>query len=181
MWCTANAAGPAWIRYDFDRLYKLQEMWVWNYNNDFEYLLNAGMKNVTVEYSSDGLTWQTLGQYVLPQAPSAGGYAHDATIICGVAARAVRITATSNYGGAASGLSEVRFYSLPVQARQPQPAPGTQNIGLDPTLTWWAGREVVSHQVYLGTDANNLPLAGTVAVTSYTASLHLGIDLLLAR
>jgi len=175
MWCTANnAAGPAWIRYDFDRLYALQDMWVWNYNNDFEYLLKAGMKNVTVECSSDGLTFKTLGPYVLPQAPSAGGYAPGATIRLGVAARAVRITATSNYGGAASGLSEVRFYSLPVQARQPQPATAAQNIGLHPTLTWWAGRGAVSHQVYLGADASNLPLAAAVAGTSYTASLNLG-------
>jgi hypothetical protein len=175
MWCTANnATGPAWIRYDFDRLYKLQEMWVWNYNDSLEFVLNIGMKNVTVEYSSDGLTFKTLGNYILPQAPSATGYAHGATISFGVAARSVRITATSNYGGVASGLSEVRFYSIPVQARQPQPAPGTQNIGVAPTLTWWAGREAVSHKVYLGTDANNLPLAGTVAVTSYTASLNLG-------
>ena len=162
MWSTAtNAPLPAWIRYDFDDVYKLQEMWVWNYNSDYEYLLGAGMKNVTVEYSTDGTTWTTLGNYEFAQAPAAGGYAHDATIsFGGVAAKSVRITVTSNYGGAASGLSEVRFYSIPTQARQPQPATGTRDVGLDPTLTWWAGREAVSHQVYLGTDANALTLAG---------------------
>ena len=162
---------------------KLQEMWVWNYNNDFEYLLNAGMKNVTVEYSSDGLTWQTLGQYVLPQAPSAGGYAHDATISCGVAARAVRITATSNYGGAASGLSEVRFYSLPVQARQRSrpPEPGSASASnTDPDLVGPDGRRSPT-KVYLGTDANNLPLAGTVAVSRLPRFLESRHDLLLAR
>jgi hypothetical protein len=176
MWATAgNVTSPVWIRYDFDRLYKLQEMWVWNYNGDFEYLLGFGMKNVTVEYSMDGLGWKTLGNYVFPRAPSAAGYAHDTTIsFGGLAAKSVKITATSNYGGTSYGLSEVRFYSIPVQARQPQPADGAQNVGLNPTLSWWAGREAVSHNVYLGADPNALPLAGTVTASSYDAALNLG-------
>jgi len=52
-----------------------------------------------------------------------------------------------------AGLSEVRFFYTPVWAREPKPATGS--IGIDPavTLSWRAGREAVSHNVYLGTDS----------------------------
>jgi hypothetical protein len=177
MWNTATAAAtPVWIQYDLGSTYKLDQMWVWNYNTDFEYLLNFGMKDVVVEYSLDGTSWTKLGDYTLAQGTAAAGYAHNTTVsFGGVAAKLVRITASSNYGGASYGLSEVRFYSIPVMAREPSPSNAAQGIDLNPTLTWWAGREAVSHQVYMGTDAGALTLAGTVTSASYAAaSLKLG-------
>ncbi len=130
MWATAQGAtGPAWIKYDFDKVYKLHEMWVWNYNSEFEYLLGFGLKNVTIEYSADGTTWTTLGNYELAQAPSAVGYDHNTTVnFGGLVVKSVKITATGNYGGTSSGLSEVRFLSIPVVARLPEPASASTNV-----------------------------------------------------
>jgi hypothetical protein len=176
MWAAAqNGPLPAWIRYDFDQAYKLQEMWFWNYNDTMELLLGFGIKSAVIEYSTEGTTWKTLGTFEFPQASGTAGHAHDATVsFGGVIAKAVRITIAGNYGGVLSGLSEVRFYAIPTQARKPAPAGGAQNVSIDPTLTWWAGREAVSHQVYLGTDPNALTLAGTVTDAGYAATLSLG-------
>ena len=60
------------------------------------------------------------------------------------------------------GLSEVRFFSIPVQAREPQPVDGTITDNADVVLTWRAGREAVSHELYLGTDSADLALLATV-------------------
>ncbi len=176
MWTAAqNGPLPAWIRYDFDHAYKLQEMWFWNYNDDMESLLGLGIKSAVIEYSTEGTTWKTLGTFEFPQAAGAVGHAHDATVsFGGVTAQAVRITISSSYGAVVSGLSEVRFYAIPTQARKPAPAGGAQDVSIDPTLTWWPGREAVSHQVYLGTDPNALTLADAVADAGYAATLNLG-------
>ncbi len=59
MWMTTNAK-PAWIQYEFDRVYKLHELRVWNSNQLIEGLLGFGARNVTIEYSADGETWTGL-------------------------------------------------------------------------------------------------------------------------
>ncbi|GAG39854.1 unnamed protein product, partial [marine sediment metagenome] len=84
------------------------------------------------------------------------------------------------------GLSEVRFFSIPVFAREPQPESeatdvsiGTIDEPVDVTLGWRAGRDAVTHDVYLSTDEQavidgNAPFT-TVAETSYgPLSLDLG-------
>ncbi len=61
MWASAiTDPGPVWIQYQFDKAYKLTEMWVWNYNVEFESVLGYGFKDVTIEYSLDGTTWTLL-------------------------------------------------------------------------------------------------------------------------
>jgi len=39
---------PTWIRYDFDKVYKLYEMWVWNANTAVESTFGLGAKDVTI-------------------------------------------------------------------------------------------------------------------------------------
>jgi hypothetical protein len=158
MWLSNSAVPmPAWIEYQFDRTYKLHEMWVWNSNQSLEPFAGIGAKDVTVEYATGADDWQVLpGVAEFARASGAAGYAHDITInFGGVAARKVQLTINSNWGGfmPQTGLSEVRFYYLPVHAREPQPAAAATDVnpnGL--TLTWRAGREAASHDVYLGTD-----------------------------
>jgi hypothetical protein len=182
MWLSA-AAGPqpSWIQYAFDRLYRLDSMWVWNYNAQFEDVLGLGIKDALVEYSADGLTWTTLGTFTFPWAPGAPGHAHDAEVsFGGVGAKFVKITAVSNWGGGArSGLSEVRFFHVIDYAREPKPATGAADVAPDTTLTWRAGREAASHQVYLSSERNAVvdgsALIDTVSENSYTpAPLDLG-------
>ena len=66
MWQVLPAAGETVsLQYEFDRVYKVYEMLVWNYNVQFELLLGFGVKDVTVEYSQDGVEWSVLGDVEL--------------------------------------------------------------------------------------------------------------------
>jgi hypothetical protein len=64
MWLSSEK--PAWIQYEFDRVQKLDEMLVWNYNESSEGIIGFGAKNVTVEYSTDANEWTTLGKFEFP-------------------------------------------------------------------------------------------------------------------
>ncbi|MCL5278355.1 MAG: discoidin domain-containing protein [Planctomycetes bacterium] len=178
MWLS-DGSTPAWIQYAFDDVYKLQEMWVWNSNQSIETTAGMGVKDVVVQYSVDGATWTTLaGVPPLAKAPGTAGYAHNTTVAFnGAAAKYVKLTINSNWGGIMPqiGLSEVRFYYKPVQARLPQPATAATGVAPSLTLTWRTGHEAASHQVYLGTDPNALTLAGTTTQSSFTpAAINLG-------
>jgi len=177
MWLALAQDEPVYIQYEFDRMLKLHEMLVWNYNVQFEMLLGFGVKDVTIEYSADGQEWAVLGDYELAQATARSTYTANTTIrFDGVAARYVRLTANSSWGGADQfGLSEVRFLYVPAQAREPQPGDGAVNVAVDRTLAWRAGRDAVSHEVYFGTEPETLTLIETVAGNSYTpGALDLG-------
>jgi len=156
MWLSSKTGPqPAWIQYEFDRVYKLHEMRVWNYNVMFESVLGFGFKGMQVEYSQDGAAWTTLVETEIPQAPGQESYAAGAVVdFAGAPARYVRLTGLTNWGGLAPqfGLSEVRFYYLPVSPREPRPASGATGVDVDATLSWRAGREAGSHDVYFGTD-----------------------------
>ena len=66
------------------------------------------------------------------------------------------------------GLSEVRFLHVPAFAREPEPADAAADILVGSSLTWRAGREADTHDVYFGADPNALALAGSVEVASFT-------------
>ncbi|MBN1359244.1 MAG: LamG domain-containing protein [Sedimentisphaerales bacterium] len=179
-WIVKPAAGDVvWIQFDFDRVYKVSEMHVWNYNFLYEPFLFFGFKDVTVEYLNDAGEWMTLGDFQFAQAPALPTYAGQVIDLGGIAAQGLRITALSNYGGIQYGLSEVQFRYIPAHARQPQPASGATGVSLNPDLTWRAGREAVSHQVSFGTDpeavAGGTAVVDTTSVASYSAGpLDLG-------
>jgi hypothetical protein len=147
-------------------------MLVWNYNSEFELLLGVGIKNATVEYSTDGVGWTVLGEMELAQATASEMYTANTTIdFGGVAAMYVRLTVNSGYGMTGQlGLSEVRFTAIPVQARQPEPADGAAEVSVAANLSWQAGREAATHEVSFGTD----PGALAVIETTSTAMLDPG-------
>ena len=177
MWLTTtDAERPVWIQYEFDRVYKLHELLVWNYNVQFEPVLAFGAKNVTVEYSVDGAEWAVLGDVEFARATATARYVANTTVdMAGVAARYVRLVIHDNWGVLPQiGLSEVRFLSIPAHAREPQPASGAAGAGVDSVLTWRAGRDAVSHEVYFGTNADELSLAGSPAQAAFAASLEFG-------
>jgi hypothetical protein len=176
MWLSSrDGEQPTWIQYEFDRIYKLNEMWVWNSNDSLESVIGLGIKDVTIEYSVDGNDFTPLGTtHEFAQAPGTAGYAHNTTIdFEGVAAKFVRLTANSNWGGILNqyGLSEVRFFYIPISARDPKPAIAAEDVGLSVTLSWVAGREAAMHDVYFSDDyeavMNGTALVGSVAGTSY--------------
>ncbi|MBN1509405.1 MAG: discoidin domain-containing protein [Sedimentisphaerales bacterium] len=174
MWLSSGAgAQPTWIQYEFERVSRLDKMWVWNSNQSVESIFGMGIKNATVEYSTDGVAWTPLADVEFIQAPGRDGYIHNTTVdFGGVAAKYVKITARSNWGGPAQyGLSEVRFFSVPVYASQPQPASGKVGVDVDAVLSWRAGREASVHNLYFGTDsqavADGTALVDVVSEHSY--------------
>ncbi|MHC4519091.1 MAG: LamG-like jellyroll fold domain-containing protein, partial [Planctomycetota bacterium] len=172
MWLAVPGAEPLQVQYEFDAVYKLHEMLVWNYNVQFELMLGFGLKDVTVEYSENGTDWTALGDVQLAQATARADYAANTSVAFnGVPAQSVRLTVNSGYGPMGQfGLSEVRFTSIPVQAREPQPADGADGVGAGTALGWRAGREAVSHDVYLGTDPEALAMVDSVSEASYAPS-----------
>ena len=157
MWLSSSTGPqPTWVEYEFDRVYKLHEMLVWNHNSFLERVIGFGIKDATVEYSADGADWTTVGTtHEFARGASAAGYAANTIIdLSGMAAKHVKITANSNWGSLPQyGLSEVRFLYIPVLATEPDPASGATDMDVDNvTLRWRAGREAASHDVYLSTD-----------------------------
>jgi hypothetical protein len=116
MWLSAaNGPKPAWIQYEFDKVYPLHELWVWNHNLLAERTLGLGAKTVKIEYSTDGTTWTLLdGVPEFARAPGQLGYAANTTVsFGGVSAKFVKLTILANWGGTPmTGLSEVRFFCI---------------------------------------------------------------------
>ncbi len=176
MWLALPGAEPLYIQYEFDRVYKLHEMLVWNYNVQFELLLGFGLKGVTVEYSENGADWTTLGDFEFARATAKASYAANTTVAFdGAPVKFVRINVNSGYGMMGQfGLSEVRFMYVPAQAREPQPADGAADVEVGTALAWRSGREAASHEVYLGADPDALALAGTVSSATFAPALEFG-------
>jgi hypothetical protein len=157
------------------RVYKLYQMWAWNFNDEFNY--NFGLKDVNIEYSVDSNDWKALAG--VPQFARAKGqpnYTHETEVDFGVAAKHVKLVANSSWGGGNQyGLSEVRFYRIPVRADKPKPEIGQLVTNLDGVLlSWKPGREAASHDVYLDT-SRGTTFVNNVTVNSYnTGPLQLG-------
>ncbi|MHC4519069.1 MAG: DUF1349 domain-containing protein, partial [Planctomycetota bacterium] len=177
MWLAVPGADPLQLQYEFDRLYKLHQMLVWNYNVQFELMLGFGVKDVTVEYSEDAMDWTGLGDVELAQAAALATYTANTVVeFNGVPAKYVRLTVNSGYGPLGQfGLSEVRFLFIPAHAREPQPADGQTDVDVNTVLSWRAGREAAAHDVYLATAPDALALADSVDTADYApADLEFG-------
>ncbi|MCP4262187.1 MAG: discoidin domain-containing protein [Planctomycetes bacterium] len=183
MWLSDTAGPqPAWILFEFDNVYKLHEMLVWNSNESLEPAIGLGFKDVLIEYSDNGVDFVTLGTtHEFARGSGSDDYAHNTTIdMGGVGAKFVRLTANSNFEDILPqfGLSEVRFLSIPVQAGEPDPASGTFDVALDLDLAWRRGREADKHNVYFSDDFQAV-VDGTAPVTSVADVGHgpLSLDL----
>jgi len=180
MWLSSSD-DPVWIQYEFDKVYKLSELWVWNFNTTFEPDLGYGFKDVTVTWSENGAEWKGLGDFQFAQGPGSASY-DDPTVVPlgGVVAKYIRLTARSNWsalGLPRKGLSEVRFFSVPVLAREPDPASGSTGVSPQVTLSWRAGREAASHLVYVSTDRQAVVDGTAVAVGVVNPSHSAALDL----
>jgi hypothetical protein len=121
MWLSkSHSQGQGWIKYEFDKPYKLHKMLVWNYNGTGT-STGCGFKNVTIEYSTSGSDWTQLGSYEFAIASGGPNYVPNTTIdFAGKDAQFVRVTANSNHSNGALdkyGLSEVRFFYIPELVR----------------------------------------------------------------
>jgi len=154
MWLSqVGGPQPAWIQFEFDRVYALREMLVWNSNQTLELFFGFGAKDVTVEYSADGREWIFLKNAEFARAPGSAGYRANTTVdFDGAAVRYVRLTIHSNWGGILPqyGLSEVRFFAFPTIAGDPRPADGATFVDPDVTLRWSPGFGAEQHIVHFG-------------------------------
>ncbi len=101
-------------------------------------------------------------------------------------AKYVKLTANDNWGLLNQyGLSEVRFFHIPVYAGEPSPDSGALDVSIgtidepiDTTLGFRAGREAAMHDVYLSTDEQAV-IDGTAPATTVTETSHgpLSLDL----
>ncbi len=170
----------AWISYAFDQPYKLAQMMVWNGNQDSEVWIGAGIKDALIEYSLNGSDWITWG---ITQFTKATDEQITEVDLGGIMAQQLRITAQSNWGGLISqySLSEVRFFNTPVLPRELSPAQDSNELDPSVTLKWRAGREAVTHEVYFGSNADDLTLAGTVTGVPYASYSTDELDLQLGQ
>ena len=177
MWLSSVVdPNAAWIQYELDRVYKLHQMLVWNHNSLTEPVIGFGVKEATIEYSADGTSWTTLGTtHEFARGSGTAGYASNTTVdLSGVVAKYIKITANSNWGGFVPqyGLSEVRFFYIPVWPRELNPASGATDMDVDNvTLSWRAGREAASHNVYFS-DSNQAVIDGTALVATVSEASY---------
>ncbi|MCL5279188.1 MAG: protein kinase [Planctomycetes bacterium] len=122
MWWSQSAA-PHWIQYEFDKVYTLHEMWVWNFNMMIEPFMGFGAKTVKIEYSTDGTTWTALANVPeFAKAPGKAGYTANTIVsFASVPAKYVKLTIEKNWSSSApqTGLSEVRFFAIQSAAVKP--------------------------------------------------------------
>ncbi|MGE5297072.1 MAG: discoidin domain-containing protein, partial [Solirubrobacterales bacterium] len=115
MWLSKNTV-PHWIQYEFDQVYTLNELWVWNSNQALEPFMGFGAKTVKIEYSTDGANWTVLeGVPEFARASGQAGYLHNTVVsFGGVSAKYVKLTIEKGWGITPTvGLSEVRFFYIP--------------------------------------------------------------------
>jgi hypothetical protein len=174
MWVSSSeATGPAWLQYEFDRVLSLDSVWIWNYNQPLERFVGFGFKDVLIEVSLDGNTWSTWIENTQIDQADGLNHAEVSTIVDlgGVLARFVRITALSNWKDAEIfGLSEVRFYSIPIYARLPEPSDGATDVSLSESLSWRPGRTATTQDIYFSTDSNTLDLIDTTPAATLDLS-----------
>ena len=145
---------PAWIQYNLGRVYKLQDMTVWNSNQRVESFIGFGAKNTTIEYSLDGQTWTTLCTVEIPR--DAPGWMATTGLMdmAGVEAEVRQATIDGLWVGHPAGRPERGPLHVDSRSWPASPSPPMGRIGasLDAGLNWRPGREAVSHKVYLSAD-----------------------------
>jgi hypothetical protein len=133
-----NATGKVWVAFEFDAVYSLNKMLVWNYNwysyeipDQPETKSHWGMKDVTIAYSVDKDNWNEFS-YQLAEAPSGLAWndgdpskcaVTDEVYFGGAQAKYVAILTHSNHDNPSQpkhALSEVRFEIY----EQPNPCEG---------------------------------------------------------
>ena len=119
---------PTYFQFEFDDVYPLEEMWIWNYND--EWSLDFGVRDATIEYSEDGIDWAVFGNIECAMGTGADDYAANTIVsLEGILARYVRLAVLSTYGTfPAAGLSEVQFRTFTETTHRIYNVTATSNI-----------------------------------------------------
>jgi hypothetical protein len=138
---------------------------IWNFNEKWH--TNRGLKKADISIWTEGVGWQkVLDDFQLCEADGSDDYDEPTLAkLGGVQAQKIRFDDLANLGDAEYvGLSEVQFFEvLGPAAVRPQPADGATGVGLGGlALAWTPGLGAVAHNLYFGTDPDDLELLGKV-------------------
>jgi hypothetical protein len=123
VWLSGNGDTGAWIKWDLGAEYTVRSMRVWNYNEGGEHT-GRGIKTADIWISSQtspgdpGTSgWTKIhDDFSLDEAPGASTYTGDLYTINPTAqsARWIALDTVTNHGNNTyTGLSEIRFFSIP--------------------------------------------------------------------
>lgn len=97
-----------WIMYNFGVPYRLTTSTLWNSNDPAH--LDYGLQGYTADYSTDGISWTSLGTFSAEKATGSPFYeGTEGPDFDEAIAQYVLITALSNYGGSCYGFSELKI------------------------------------------------------------------------
>ena len=184
----SGTTGYAWCAYEFDQAYQLNNAWLWNSNSNnttsppWENPTRA-LKDITIQYSSDGTNWTTAytgelekppywvdeeGEPVKPPVP--------VSLIADLDGNPVKylvITAANTWGAVYASFGEIRFWLRGNKASDPDPVDGETGVARNAAVSWLSGLNSDGHDVYFGdnaaavsaaSDPNTLPGRGRQVV-----------------
>lgn len=97
-----------WIMYEFDAIYPIEGLTVWNLNHPSNIL--AGARTIEMQASEDGFNWSIIDTIQLEQGLAEQAYAgEEIPDLEAFNARYVLMTIIDNYGDRCAGIAEVRF------------------------------------------------------------------------
>ncbi|NND09256.1 MAG: T9SS type A sorting domain-containing protein [Saprospiraceae bacterium] len=98
-----------WILYNFGKAASLGELQIWNTNDPQN--LSSGIRQASLDYSMDGFSWKTWGDFTVPEAEGLAIYEGvDGPDLAGIQAQYILINADENHGGDCFGFGEIRFH-----------------------------------------------------------------------
>lgn len=129
----------AWIKLDFDKVYRVTRIQIWNFNGTTPAESDArdyartgdGFKDISIEYSVDGNTWTKLCDWRLARAPGDVDMKPSFDVEMDadrVKAKYIQITGHNNHGGVDIGLGEVRFEVIPESIHEAAAIPPVKYI-----------------------------------------------------
>ena len=98
-----------WQLYDLGFIYNLNETHFWNYNVAGN--TNQGVKDLSIDYSIDGLTWTEATEFQLSEAPGESSYLGEVgPSLSGISARYILLFVQTTYGDTdCCGLAEFKI------------------------------------------------------------------------
>ncbi len=164
-----------WIQFDLGHIYQLAELWAWNfgYGDDSQ----MGLRDIIIDYSTDGLNWTELGRFEWENAdPSQPNFGFKGADFNGINARYIMISIRDNWGGSQLALAEVKFNigTGNTVAANPYPLDGANSVFKEEDLKWTKANGTGSQQIYLGTSNPPLPAGTTVENTFDPGPLEAG-------
>jgi len=97
-----------WINYDFGELKTVKDFHFWNINNPDH--LDAGARQIAIDYSTDGVNWDFWGIWEAQQGTTSGFYQGESgPSLDDLVAQHLLLTIIDNYGGDCNGFGEIRI------------------------------------------------------------------------